>query len=174
MPHRLKAVVFDIDRVSLTTLREALPGWHIKVVYGATVGSLPCDWNPGAMDLLVVGVREDVSETLALCRFLTGCTSHSHDSWQEAAESWGLRGGLLNQTRWITGPLLVLVSPGQEAFVRTALDAGVHRCLLLPIHAKDVTSVLAHAGAGIHPGRHTLNLERAQGEDCWQDDGGQG
>jgi hypothetical protein len=174
MPHRLKAVVFDIDQVSLTTLQEALPGWHIKAVYGATVGSLPSNWNPGAMDLLVVGVREDVSETLALCRFLAGCTSHSRDSWQERAESWGLRGGLLNQTRWITGPLLVLVSHGQEAFVRTALDAGAHRCLLLPIHAKDVTSVLAHAGAGNQPGRHTLNLDRAQSEDRWQDDGGQG
>jgi hypothetical protein len=92
MLQRLKAVVFDVDAASLTTLREALPGWHIKVVYGATVGSLPCDWNPGAVDLLVVGVREDVSETLALCRFLADCTSHSRDSWQETADSWGLRG----------------------------------------------------------------------------------
>jgi hypothetical protein len=174
MSQRLQAVVFDIDRASLTTLREALPGWHIKVVYGATVGSLPSNWNPGAMDLLVVGVRADVCETLALCRFLACCTSPSRDSRQEAAESWGLRGGLLNQTRWINAPLLVLVSHGQEAFVRAALEAGAHSCLLLPIHAKDVTSVLAHAGAGNQPGRHTLNLDWAQSEDRWQDDGGQG
>jgi AmiR/NasT family two-component response regulator len=82
--------------------------------------------------------------------------------------------GLLNQTRWINAPLLVLVSDGQEAFVRTVLEAGAHSCLLLPIHAKEVTSVLAHAGAGNQPGRHTLNLDRTQSEDRWQDDGGQG
>jgi hypothetical protein len=34
--------------------------------------------------------------------------------------------------------------------------------------------MLAHAQAGNQPGRHTLNLEQAQREDEWQDDGGQG
>jgi hypothetical protein len=34
--------------------------------------------------------------------------------------------------------------------------------------------MLAHARAGDRPGRHTLNLERAQGENLWRDDGGEG
>lgn len=174
MSQRWKAVVFDVDATSLTTLREALPGWHVNVVYGATVSSLPSDWNPGAVDLLVVGVREDLSETLGLCRFLARCSSYSRDARHEAVESSGLRGGLLNQTRWINAPLLVLVPHGQETFVRAALDAGAHSCLLLPIHAKEVTHMLAHADAGNQPGHHTLNLGQAQSEDRWQDDGGQG
>jgi hypothetical protein len=42
------------------------------------------------------------------------------------------------------------------------------------IHAKDVASMLVHAQAGNQPGPHTLDLERAQAEDRWRDDGGQG
>ena len=34
--------------------------------------------------------------------------------------------------------------------------------------------MLAHARAGNQPGRHTLSIERAQTDDCWRDDGGQG
>ncbi len=86
----------------------------------------------------------------------------------------GLRGGLLNPTRRIDAPLLVLVYPGQEALVRAALEAGAHSCLILPICAKEVASMLAHARAGNQPGRHTLNLEGAQREDRWRDTGGQG
>jgi hypothetical protein len=37
-----------------------------------------------------------------------------------------------------------------------------------------VASMLVHARAGNQPGRHTLDLERAQSEDRWRDDGGQG
>ncbi len=59
-----KAITFDVDPVSLLSLREALPGWQIAVVYGATVASLPCDWNPGAVNLLIVGTRDNVAETL--------------------------------------------------------------------------------------------------------------
>jgi len=44
----------------------------------------------------------------------------------------------------------------------------------LPVHAKDVASMLVHAKAGNQQGRHTLDLERAQAEDRWRDDGGQG
>lgn len=174
MPDRFTAVAFDLDVASLTSLREALPGWQINDVCGATVSSLPCDWNPGAADLLVVGVRENVSETLGLCRFLAFCNPYSKDSRQEAAETVGPRAGLMNQTRRMDAPLLVLVSPRQETFVTAALEAGAHSCLVLPIHAKDVASMLVHARAGNQPGRHTLNLEGAQSEDRWRDDGGQG
>jgi hypothetical protein len=45
---------------------------------------------------------------------------------------------------------------------------------MLPIHAKDVARMLAHARVGNQPGRHTLNLEGAQDEDRWRDDGGEG
>jgi hypothetical protein len=68
----------------------------------------------------------------------------------------------------------VLVPSGQGPLVRAALEAGAHSCLLLPIYAKEVASMLVHARAGNQPGRHTLNLEGAQCEDRWRDDGGQG
>jgi len=45
---------------------------------------------------------------------------------------------------------------------------------MLPINTKDVASMLVHAQAGNQPGRHTLDLEKAQTEDRWRDDGGEG
>jgi len=45
---------------------------------------------------------------------------------------------------------------------------------MLPIDAKEVASMLVRAQAGNQPGRHTLNLEKAQTEDRWRDDGGEG
>jgi hypothetical protein len=45
---------------------------------------------------------------------------------------------------------------------------------MLPINAKDVASMLLHAQTGNQPGRHTLDLEHAQTEDRWRDDGGEG
>jgi DNA-binding NarL/FixJ family response regulator len=36
----------------------------------------------------------------------------------------------------------------QEALVRAALDAGANSCLVLPVHPKDLTSVVARARAG--------------------------
>jgi len=68
----------------------------------------------------------------------------------------------------------MLVPRGQEYLVAAALKAGAHSCLVLPIHAADVASMLLHARAGNQPGRHTLNLEGAQTEDRWRDVGGQG
>jgi hypothetical protein len=67
-----------------------------------------------------------------------------------------------------------LIHPGQENLVEAILEAGAHSCLRLPIHAKDAASMLARARAGNQPGRHTRDLEQAQTEDRWQDDGGQG
>jgi hypothetical protein len=58
--------------------------------------------------------------------------------------------------------------------VWAALEAGADSCLVLPVHAKGMASVLARGRRGNQPGRHTLDLDRAQSEDRWRDDGGQG
>jgi hypothetical protein len=169
-----KAVAFDLDAASMISLRKALPGWEIDVFNGATAASLSRDWNPGVANLLIVKAREDVAETLGLCRFLAFCSGYSRDFRQEVAGTLGPHRNEPNQEGRVDAPLLVLVSPGQETLVRAALEVGAYSCLMLPIHAEDVVSMLAHARAGNQPGRHTLNLERAQSEDRWRDDGGQG
>jgi DNA-binding NarL/FixJ family response regulator len=174
MPDRLRAVVFDVDAASLASLREALPGWEVEVVNGATADSLSHGWNPGAADLLVVTAREEVAETLGLCRFLAFSGGFSADSRGEVAETLSPHGGRQSQVRRADAPLLVLVPPGQERLVRAAIDAGADSCLVLPVHAKEVASMLARARQGNRPGRHTLDLDRAQREDRWRDDGGQG
>jgi hypothetical protein len=66
------------------------------------------------------------------------------------------------------------VPSGQESLVRAALEAGADSCLVLPVDAKEVASMLARRRQGTQPGRHTLNLDQAQREDRWRDDGGQG
>jgi hypothetical protein len=174
MPERLRAIAFDLDAASLSSLREALPGWEIEVMSGATAGSLTCDWNPGRADLLVVGAHPDAAETLGLCRFLRFCSDFSADSQQSATTILGVHQGRQNPTCRMDAPLLVLVLPGQESFVGAALEAGAHSCLVLPIHPKDVASMLTHAQAGNQPGRHTGSLEGAQREDAWRNEGGQG
>jgi len=153
-----RAVAFDVDAASLASLREALPGWEIDCVNGASAASLTRDWEPGAAGLLVVSPRANATEAVGLCRFLVCSTSYPGDSRRELADA----------------PLLVLVHPGQETLVGAVLEAGAHSCLLLPLDPREVTRMLAHARAGNRPGRHTLNLERGQGEDLWRDDGGEG
>jgi hypothetical protein len=167
-------MAFDVDTNSSASLRQALPGWQIDTVYGATVASLPCDWAPGPVDLLVVGVREDVAETWGLCRFLARYTSAVRASEPGAVESLGLPKNLLEVARRTAVPLLLLLPSGQGVLVEAGLKAGAHSCLMLPINAKEVASMFVHAHAGNQPGRHTLNLEGAQTEDRWRDDGGQG
>jgi hypothetical protein len=174
MSDRLRAMTFDVDTRSSASLREALPGWQIDTVYGATVASLPCDWAPGPVDLLVVGLREDVAETWGLCRFLSQTTSAVRESQRVAVETIGLPKNLLEVARRAAVPLLLLLPSGQGVLVDAGLKAGAHSCLMLPINAKDVASMFVHAHAGNQPGRHTLNLEGAQTEDRWRDDGGQG
>jgi DNA-binding response OmpR family regulator len=144
-----KAIAFDVDPASLLSLRAALPDWEIEDVQGANAASFTQDWNLGAAGLLVLGARDDVTEILDLCR------------------------GLRKQAGALI-PLLVLVPPAQPALVRDVLKAGANSCLVLPIHAKEVASMLVHVRAGNQPGRHTLDLDRAQREDRWRDDGGQG
>lgn len=174
MPHQLRAVVFDLDAASLVSLREALPEWAIEVVHGATAASLTDHWNPGAADLLVVKASAKLAETLGLCRFLVFCGVFSTDSREEAAETLRLHSNGQNQTRRADAPLLVLVPSGEDSLVRAALEAGADGCLVLPVHAKEVASMLARVRQGNQPGRHTLNLDPAQREDHWRDDGGQG
>jgi hypothetical protein len=174
MPDRSRAIAFDVDTVSSASLRQALPGWQIDTVYGATVASLPCDWAPGPVDLLIVGVREDVAETWGLCRFLARSTSAVRESQRVAVETTGLPKNLLEVAQRAAVPLLLLLPSGQGVLVEAGLEAGANACLMLPINAKEVASMFVHAHAGNQPGRHTVNLERPQVEDRWRDDGGQG
>jgi hypothetical protein len=48
MPRPFKAVAFDPEAVSLVSLREALPGWEVVSVHGATPASLAHAWDPRA------------------------------------------------------------------------------------------------------------------------------
>jgi hypothetical protein len=147
MARRMRAVAFDLDAASLIALRHACPEWSIDVVKGATAASLSRDWNPGTADLLVMNSRPDVAETLALCRFLAFCTSYSRDSRNDTSESALTRDGGQDQERRANAPLLVLAPGGQESLVRAVMDAGAHRCLMLPIDAKQVASMLLDARA---------------------------
>jgi CheY-like chemotaxis protein len=172
LPRQARAITFDVDTVSLATLWEAFPGWQIDVIWGATVSSLPCDWDPGTVALLVVGVRASVTETLALCRFLAFSTAHSEDLRQETVGSFGLLRRPRNPEPRRGAPLLVLVPAGQEALVREVLEAGADSCLVLPVHTKQVVNMVADMRQGSRPGRHTLSLDRAQGVGPRRDDGG--
>lgn len=173
MSNPFKAFAFDLDQPSLASLREALPKWEVEAVNGASATSLNREWKPQAADLLVVQTRADVAETIRLCRFLVFRGLFSTDSREDAAPRPAPRSSRQDQARQSDAPLLVLVSSGQEGMAQAALDAGADNCLVLPIHAKDVASMLAHVQQN-RPGRHTLNLDRAQCEDRWRDDGGQG
>jgi hypothetical protein len=168
------AVAFDLGPGSLNSLHAALPGWNIEALAGATETSLTNKWDPGEVELLVVEARPETTATLALCRFLTRCAVVSRYSQKAEIDSLGPRGSLQTQAQRAHAPLLVLVHAGQDGLVKSALQAGAHSCLMLPIDAKDVASMLIHARAGNQPGRHTQSLEGAQSEDRWRDDGGQG
>jgi hypothetical protein len=180
MPNQSKVIAFDVDQASLISLRKALPDCAIEAVNGATATSLTRDWNPGTVDLLVVKPGRDLATTLELCSFLvsSGVLAKNAllatDSPDETPRTLGLHRHRRNLAGRPHSPLLVLVPPSRKRIVRDFLKAGAHSCLMLPINAKDVTSMLVHAKAGNQPGRHTLDLERAQTEDRWQDDGGEG
>ena len=70
MPKLSKAIAFDVDAASLTSLRHALSEWEIELVHGATADSLTRDWDLGDADLLLVGASGAEPETVALCRRL--------------------------------------------------------------------------------------------------------
>lgn len=160
-----RAVAFDVDDASLASLQLALPGWEIEQIRGATAAALVYQWKPSRVDLFVVGVR-NVWDSLGLCRFLAGCDTVRTGG--QAIEAPPMSSPQLN------AKVLALLPADQRNFVTAVLKAGAHSCLMLPIHPKDVASMLVHAQQGNQPGRHTLNLERAQKEDPWRDNGGQG
>ena len=149
MPGRPKVIALDVDPISLESIRQAFAGWQVEAVNGATPESLARAWDPGEASLLVVGARTDVTQTLGLCR------------------------GLRSQAGRAQTPLLVLVQSGREPLVRAALEAGAHSCLVLPVHAKELVTMLSRALAGKRPGRHTLGLDQPQSDDEWRDDGGE-
>jgi carbon storage regulator CsrA len=161
------AMAFDVDGASLVCLEEALPGWQIHDMRRSMIPARSdrSDWSE--VQLLVVGCAGNGAETLALCQLLS---SRLLETGQARANA--VSGCPPNLPRG--APLLVLVPRGQEGFVDAALQAGAYSCLMLPIFAQDVVSMLRHARAGNQPGRHTRSGEHAQSEDCWRDVGGQG
>src|SRR5581483_2129214 len=107
-----------------------------------------------------VGIRENASETLGLCRLLSFCTSSSSKARSEGMET--LAPEQRPQKPAIgNAPLLVLVPVGQETLVGAALEAGARGCLILPVRVKELASFLVRAQAGNRPGRHTRSLDQA-------------
>jgi DNA-binding response OmpR family regulator len=146
---RQQAIALDVDRDTLAALREALPMWAIEATRGVTAHSVAQDWNPGPVDLVLLGARQRLEETLGLCRGLRSQAGRAHTA------------------------ILVLVTPDQQPLVRAALTAGADGCLVLPVHAKQLVDRLTRVLEDRRPGRHTLDLEPAQDENPWQDDGGE-
>jgi phosphoserine phosphatase RsbU/P len=154
-PRGGKAVGFDLDEATLRSLREALPGWKIEALNGATAVSLTHDWNPTEVDFLVVQSRAEVAETLRLCRYLVLC--------RDLSEAAGLHVRRQTQPLRAKAPLLVLVPPGQESLMRGAFEAGADSCLVLPVRAKEVAHLLSRARPGVPPRRrHSRKLDRAR------------
>jgi DNA-binding response OmpR family regulator len=149
MPIPVKVIGFDLDPDSLARLLEAFPDGEVQSTSGANSTSLARDWSPDAADLLVVHVGDRSSAALGLCR------------------------GLRNQMGRAHVPLLALVPPADDSLIRAALQAGADSCLVLPVYIQDLVTVMARAQAGNQPGRHTLNLNHAQVDDRWRDEGGE-
>jgi peptidylprolyl isomerase len=171
-PRRSRVIAFDLDAASLVSLHDALPEWEIESVKGATPASLSGHWDPSIADLLIVGTRDNASETLGLCRLLSFCSSYSTEAQGKGQQNLAPEQSPQKIAVW-NAPVLVLVPAGQETLVGAALEAGARGCLMLPIHAKELTSFLGRARGGNRPGRHTLDLDQAQSEYPWQEDGGE-
>jgi len=149
MAKRPKVLAFDVDADSLTTIRDAFPEWDVEVINGATTASLDRDWNPAGADLLVVGVRGGLAETLGLCRELRSQAGRAHV------------------------PLLVLVAPALRALVSGELGPSNHSCLALPVRASDLVGAVTLAQSGNRPGREALGPDGAGRGDPWRDEGGE-
>jgi hypothetical protein len=174
-PSNGRVMAFDPDPANMAGLREGLPGWRLEAVFGATADSFPCDWAPGAVNLLVVNARADTPETWDLCRFLASCTSPSDGLRRETAAAPVRRWRLPHEVRRGDIPLLVLVPTGQGHLIRAALAAGAHHGLVLPITARAMADVLAAIQITRPPRLPALHLaEGPDGEDRWSDDGGRG
>lgn len=158
-----RAVAFDLAAASLGCLREALSGWNVDAINGATPASLAHNWDPGAADLLVVSAGFNWTVTLGLCRFLSFCTGYSSDARAWGDETFSPRVDF--SAARPNAPLFVLVPPGQETLVWAALEAGACGCLVLPIDPEELSSMLVHVRAGNRPGWQTSNLDWAR-TDC--------
>ena len=150
MTERGRAIVFDVDEATVVSLRQAFAEWQVEVSDRATNDLLIEGRSLGVVDLLVLGPGANVAESLGLCRVLRKQPGSAHT------------------------PILMLVPLGEDGLVRAALEAGTTSCLVLPVHVKELASMVTRAREGNRPGRHTLNLNRAQEQDHWRDDGGQG
>jgi hypothetical protein len=166
-----KAFAFDVDEVSMGTLRAALPAWKFEVANGATPASLVRLGSAGPVDLVVVGLRDNVAESLGLCRFLAQSDSCAPGSRPETSRLGERPGDTAAGTRRPGAPLLVLTPPGQETLLEDALAVGPLRRLLLPLQAAEVTRLLAHPHAGSGPGRRSPNTPGAPRQDPWRDVG---
>jgi hypothetical protein len=180
MMNQSRIIAFDLDRASLRCLRDALPESVIEAVNGASSASFGANWDPGIVDLLIIQSGEEIAETVKLCKYLVSRRVLAKDgpiitdSQEVKSSKLEVHGDPPVAQRLTRAPLLVLLPASQMTHLRDVLKAGAHSCLMLPIDAKDVASMLIHAQAGNQPGRHTLNLERAQVEDRWRDNGGEG
>ena len=173
MKNTLKALAFDVDPETLAVLQAGLPDWEIEVVEGGAAAVRREGWNAGAADLFIVQAAENEKQASELCALLARA-----GGLVPAGTAPGYHSERRENRRRTTprneAPLLVLVPANRSALVRDVLRAGAAGCLVLPIQADQVVSMLARAQRDNQPGRHTLNLDPAQAEDRWRDDGGQG
>lgn len=149
MSYPLKMIAFDVDADSLLSVREAFPAGDLEATHGATTRSLGRDWCPAPADLLIVGFQAEEAQALSLCR------------------------SLRSQAGRARTPILVLVPAERVDLVRAALAAGADRCLLLPVHPKDLVRMVTRVQVGPRAGRHTLGLDQAALADPWRDNGGE-
>src|SRR5262249_49080838 len=138
MTERGRAIVFDVDEATLVSLRQAFSEWQVEVSDRATIDLLIDGHSLGVVSLLVLGGGAKGAEGLVLCRVLRKHLGSANT------------------------PILMLVLPGEDSLVRAALEAGATSCLVLPVHVKELTNMVARAGEGSRPGRHTLKLNPAQ------------
>jgi hypothetical protein len=150
-PRTSKAIAFDVDPIRLARLREILVGWQIEVVTGATVASLPRDWDPGLADLHIVGLRADVTETLGLCRFLASYR-------RREAPGQAVPPGTAPHCRPRAAPALLVLVPRDDF-----CDGGRAAC--------DAASIGARARAGRPESGERPHALPEEGR--WHDDGGQ-
>jgi hypothetical protein len=74
VPHRRKAVAFDVDSDSLIALRQAFPGWEVETKGGATPASLARNGTRGPLTCWSSSPAS-VRGQLGLCRGLRGQAS---------------------------------------------------------------------------------------------------
>lgn len=140
-------LAMDVDPASLLATRRFLPEWSVQTIHGASAAYLAQDGDIEQADLLVLGVTQDVRNTLGLCRMLRSESGRAGP------------------------PLVVLVPAEQPTLGREVMEAGANDYLLLPIQrAKLVDLVHKHKGMAIGhaPDPDRVHLDR------WQDEGGQG